>query len=157
MTETQIKIIKALRGGLPLSEEPFLEAARKAGLSQDELLARLQVWKDDGTIRRFGAMLHHHRAGCSVNAMGVWNVPDDRIEEFGRAASASRAVSHCYRRPRFAGFRHNLYTMIHGKSREDCEEAARRISERTGIADYELLYTTSEFKKAGPVYFESEV
>jgi len=156
MTETQIEIIKALQGGLPLSDEPFLEAAQKAGVPQDELLAQLRAWKDDGTIRRFGAMVRHHPAGYSVNAMGVWNVPDDRVEEFGRTAAASGAVSHCYQRPRFAGFRHNLYTMIHGKSREDCEEAARQISEQTGIADYELLYTTREFKKASPVYLISE-
>jgi len=157
MTETQIEIIKALQGGLPLSEEPFLEVAQKAGVPQDELLAQIKAWKDDGTIRRFGAMLRHHRAGYPVNAMGVWNVPDDRIEEFGRTAARSGAVTHCYQRPRFAGFRYNLYTMIHGRLREDCEKAARRISEQTGITDYALLYTTREFKKAGPVYFPSEV
>jgi len=157
MTETQIEIIKALQGGLPLSEEPFLEVARKAGVPQDELLAQIKAWKDDGTIRRFGAMLRHHRAGYPVNAMGVWNVPDDRIEEFGRTAAASEAVTHCYQRPRFANFRYNLYTMIHGRLREDCEKAARRISEQTGITDYALLYTTREFKKVGPVYFPSEV
>jgi len=156
MTETQIGIIKALQGGLPLCQEPFLEPAQKAGVSQDELLAQLQAWKADGTIRRFGAMLRHHRAGYSVNAMGVWNVPDDRVEDFGRAAARSRAVSHCYQRPRFIGFKYNLYTMIHGKSREECENAARRISEETGIADYALLYTTKEFKKARPVYFLCE-
>jgi len=63
------------------------------------------------------------------------------------------SVSHCYQRPSFEGFDCNLYTMIHGASREDCESAARRISERTGITDYTLLYTTAEFKKTSAVYF----
>jgi hypothetical protein len=62
-------------------------------------------------------------------------------------------VSHCYQRPRFAGFPYNLYTMIHGRSREECESAAGTISEQTGIADYALLYTTEEFKKTSPEYF----
>ena len=85
--------------------------------------------------------------------MGVWNVPDEQIETFGRKAASFSVVSHCYQRPRFAGFRFNLYTMIHGKSREDCEAAAREISARTGVTDYTLLYTTAEYKKSSPVYF----
>jgi DNA-binding Lrp family transcriptional regulator len=156
MNETQIRIIKALQDGLPLSEEPFLEVARKAGVSQEDLLTQLRVWKEDGTIRRFGAMLRHRQAGYTANAMGVWNVPDARIEAFGQAAAGFRAVSHCYRRPRFEGFRYNLYTMIHGRSKEECEEVARRISAETGITDYRLLYTTAEFKKSSPAYFAED-
>ena len=153
MTETQIRIIKALQDGLPLSPEPFKEIAGKAGVSEEELLAQIRAWKEDGTIRRFGAILRHREAGYTVNAMGVWNVPDNRIEDFARVAIAIPAVSHCYQRPRFGGFLYNLYTMTHGKSRADCESAARQIAEQTGIAEYTLLYTTAEFKKSSPVYF----
>lgn len=156
MTEIQIKIIKALQQGLPLSAEPFREVAEKAGVSVDQLLRQIQIWKDDGTIRRFGAILRHYRAGYSANAMGVWNVPDAQVEDFGQAASASKAVSHCYQRPRFQEFNYNLYTMIHGRCKEDCEAAAGKISAETGITDYALLYTTAEFNKSSPVYFANE-
>ncbi len=88
-----------------------------------------------------------------MNAMGAWDVPDDRTEQFGRLAASSKSVSHCYQRPRFNAFPYNLYTMIHGKSREECEAVARAISDETGITGYELLYTTTEFKKSSPVYF----
>ena len=153
MTDRQIAIIRALQDGLPLSNDPFEEVAQRAGVPVEELLAQIDAWKADGTIRRFGAILKHQRAGYPVNAMAVWNVPDDKIESFGRAAAGFPGVSHCYQRPRFEGFDYNLYTMIHGASREDCESAARRISEQTGIADYALLYTTTEFKKTSAVYF----
>ena len=153
MTDTQIKIVKALQDGLPLCEEPFREMAEKIGVSQEELLSQLQAWKAEGVIRRLGAILRHHRAGYSVNAMAVWSVPNDRIESFGCKAAGFRNVSHCYQRPKFDDFNYNLYTMIHGKSREDCEAAALEISEATGIDDYRLLYTTNEFKKSSPVYF----
>jgi DNA-binding Lrp family transcriptional regulator len=153
IADEQIRIVRALQEGLPLVEEPYRESAVRAGVSQDDLLEQIRAWKADGTIRRFGAILWHHRAGYSVNAMGVWNVPDDKVEDFGRRAAQSRTVSHCYQRPRFDGFKYNVYTMMHGKSREDCEEAARKISEQTGMTDYALLYTTAEFKKSSPVYF----
>lgn len=153
MDETQIRIIKALENGISIVEEPFAEIARAAGVTEEELLAQIETWKADGTIRRFGAILRHRQAGFIVNAMAVWNVPDEQVEDFGRTASEHHSVSHCYQRPRFEGFHYNLYTMIHGKAREECESAAQEISERTGITEYELLYTTAEFKKTAPVYF----
>ena len=153
MTDTEMRIIKALQRGISLMEEPFREIAQEAGVSEEELLAQVRAWKNDGIIRRFGAVLEHRRVGCSANAMGVWNVPDAEVQDFGRSAARFRAVSHCYQRPRFGGFRYNLYTMIHGRSREECEGLARRISERTGVGDYALLYTTAEFKKSSPAYF----
>ncbi len=153
MNEQQKRIIRALQAGLPISLEPYKEVAAGIGITEEELLEQIGQWKADGTIRRLGAILRHHDAGYSTNAMGVWNVPDDQVESFGAEASALPQVSHCYQRPRFADFRYNLYTMIHGKTRAECEEVARRISEQNGITEYKLLYTTAEFKKSSPVYF----
>ena len=81
MNETQIKTIRALQDGLPLSREPFAEIAKKIGISEEELLNQLGVWKADGTIRRFGAIVRHHDAGYSVNAMGVWTDPDEQVDD----------------------------------------------------------------------------
>ena len=156
MTDTRKRIVRVLQNGLPVTQEPFGEIAREVGISQDELLSQLRAWKSDGTIRRLGAILRHHRAGYSTNAMAVWDVPDAQIEAFGATASGFNCISHCYQRPRFDEFRYNLYTMIHGRSRDECESAARKLSERTGISDYALLYTTAEYKKSSPVYFADE-
>ncbi len=153
MTQTQISIIRALQDGLELSEEPFAQVAQRAGVCLEDLLAQLEEWRADGTIRRFGAILRHRRAGYESNAMGVWDVPEDKIESFASAAGVQRSVSHCYQRPRFDDFPYNLYTMIHGKCREDCEAVARDIAHQTGVSAYTLLYTTAEFKKSSPIYF----
>jgi DNA-binding Lrp family transcriptional regulator len=156
MTDKQVAIVRALQHGLPLCEEPFSEPAQIAGVDVDELLRQIELWKQDGTIRRFGAFLNHHKAGFKANAMGVWDVADDMVELFGRTAAQISAVSHCYERPRFEGFPYNVYTMIHGASRSDCELVAKTISEATGVTDYKLLYTTTEFKKSSPTYFREE-
>ncbi|MBP6965754.1 MAG: Lrp/AsnC family transcriptional regulator [Armatimonadetes bacterium] len=156
ISDLQRRIIRRIQGGLPLSERPFLAAAEEIGITEGELLAQIAEWKEDGTIRRFGAILKHADAGYAANAMGAWNVPDEDAERFGRTASSHKSVSHCYLRPRFEGFPYNLYTMIHGRSREECEVVAGTISEQTGVADYELLYTTAEYKKTSPVYFADD-
>lgn len=155
MTDTQIEIIKALKNGLPLSMEPYEEIAQQAGISTEKLLEQLQQWKADGTIRRFGAILRHHRAGYDANTMVVWDVSDDQVERFAEVAVSFKNVSHCYKRPRFGGFPYNLYTMIHGKCKDDCRAIAQSIADQTGTCDYSMLDTTAEFKKSSPVYFSS--
>lgn len=153
MTDEQIGIIKALQDSLEVCKRPFDDIAHRAGVSVDDLLAQIRQWQSAGTIRRFGAILRHHRAGYEANAMVVWNVPDNQIDDFAAIATGVKNVSHCYQRPRFPGFEYNIYTMIHGKSRDDCEAAALGISRLSGIEDYQMLYTTAEFKKSSPVYF----
>ena len=157
MDEKQVRIIRALQDGLPLSPKPFKEIADKAGVSEDELLARIRTWREDRTIRRFGAILRHHQAGITANVMVAWNVPEADVDEFAKTAGSVTAISHMYERPRFHGFDYNLYTMIHGRFRDECEETAKRISEQTGITEYALLYTTEEFKKSSPVYFADDM
>lgn len=145
-----------MQDGLPVSDEPFEDIARQVGISLDDLLEQLRQWQSDGTIRRFGAILRHHRAGYDANTMVAWDVPNDQIESFAAAAVSFQNVSHCYQRPRFAGFQYNLYTMVHGKCRNDCETIVRSIADQTGIRSYALLHTTAEFKKSSPVYFSSD-
>lgn len=151
--EFDIQLVKVLEEGIPLTERPFEEIARRVALSEEEVIRRINEWKANGTIRRFGAMVKHHRAGYLGNAMVVWNVPDEQVEGFAAKATEFSAVTHCYQRPRFSGFPYNIYTMIHGKSREECEFFARSISEATGILAYKILYTTIEYKKTSPMYF----
>lgn len=156
ISDLQRRIIRRIQSGLPLAERPFEAAAGEIGINEGELLAQIAGWKDDGTIRRFGAIIKHGDAGYAANALGAWDVPEQYVEAFGRTASSHRSVSHCYLRPRFDSFPYNLYTMIHGRSREECEVIAGTISEQTGVTAFELLYTTKEYKKTSPVYFSTD-
>ena len=88
--------------------------------------------------------------------MGVWAVPEDKAEEMGAKMAAFSQVSHCYQRPMLPGWPYNVYTMIHGKAREECERVAMLISHETGIGDYILLYSTRELKKVSMRYFTEE-
>ncbi|MBT4132192.1 MAG: Lrp/AsnC family transcriptional regulator, partial [Candidatus Marinimicrobia bacterium] len=45
-------LINMLQGGFPISENPYQEIANKVGISEDELLWRLEVMKTDGIYSR---------------------------------------------------------------------------------------------------------
>jgi len=147
------KIIAQIQGDIPVDPRPFAVMADRIGIREDQFISRLKNLIADGTIRRFGATLYHKEAGIRASAMAAWFVPEDRMEETGRALAQFKEVTHCYQRQPQKDWRYNLYTMIHGKSDEDCRAIAKRMSEQVGIKDYTLLFSKKEFKKTSMEYF----
>ena len=146
-------IIHYLQDDLPLTARPFDVIAGKVGISEEELLERIKLQKEQGILRRFGANLVHQLAGLKANAMVAWYVPEDKIDEIGPLMATFKEVSHCYQRRIQGKWKYNLFTMVHGKSKSDCQGTARRIAEKTGIKDYVLLLSLKEYKKTSPKYF----
>ena len=86
---------------------------------------------DRKLLRRVAAILFHRRAGFSANGMGVWRVPEDQILEAGTRMAAVRGISHCYQRPTYADWPYSVFTMAHGRSKEECDAILDAIAEST--------------------------
>lgn len=159
-------LVRLLQGDLPRSLAPFDDVVEEAGgkgcrLDVDEVIDKVRRWVDSGVIRRFGAVVRHRRLGFSHNAMGVWDIPDGQVELAGRIMASERMVSHCYARTRRPTWQPNVYSMIHGTSRESCEDCAGHIHARLREAGVDvqparLLYSTREFKKRSMRYLCEE-
>jgi DNA-binding Lrp family transcriptional regulator len=146
-------IIAAMQADLALTEEPYLKIAQSLGISQEELLTRLQGFLDSGKIRKLGAVLRHRKIGFSANALCVWAVPPERLDETGAKLAAEPYISHGYARESHPDWPYNLYTMLHAHSRAECEAVARELSKLIDITDYALLYSKKEWKKTSMRYF----
>ncbi len=153
LTELEKKVIACLQGSIPITERPYLEISRKIGVDEPTLLSTLKSLCDRGIIRRFGATIRHQKSGFLANAMGAWQVEEDRIDEVGRIMANFREVTHCYRRNPADGWPYNLYTMIHGSSEEDCHQIAMEMSEKAKVKKYTLLFSRKELKKTSMEYF----
>ncbi|SHJ67154.1 siroheme decarboxylase subunit beta [Desulfofundulus thermosubterraneus] len=154
LSQLDKEIIRALQEGLPLVSRPFLALAEKLGISEEELLVKVRDFVEQGIIRRFGAAVRHQDLGYVSNAMVVWQVPEERIEEVGRLMASFDEVSHCYQRPaRLPDWPYNLFTVVHGQTREECREIAARLSRASGVANYRLLFSIAELKKSSMKYF----
>jgi DNA-binding Lrp family transcriptional regulator len=154
-TELEAKVIRGLQRDLPVTARPFQEIAQELGLSEEELTAVIRSLMAQGYIRRFGATIRHRISGFQANAMAAWRVPEARVEEVGRQLAAFREVTHCYERQTHDVWPYNLYTMIHGRSQEECDAIAARMAAATGIHDYVLLFSDAELKKTTMRYFQS--
>jgi DNA-binding Lrp family transcriptional regulator len=156
LDEFDIAVIRELQGDMPVVPEPYQPTADALGLPVEQLLEHLEGMRERGALRRVAAILFHRRAGFSANGMGVWKVPEERIDEIGPRMAAYRGISHCYRRPTYPDWPYSVFTMAHGRSKEECDAVLDRIAEETGIQERAVLYSSTEFKKIRLLYFTDE-
>jgi DNA-binding Lrp family transcriptional regulator len=150
-------VIRATQGDLPVVSEPYAEAARELGMPVDKLVAHLEGMVERHLLRRVAAILFHRRAGFSANGMGVWRVPEDKVLEAGGKMAAFRGISHCYERPTYGDWPYQLFTMAHGRSKEECDAILDAVEAEVGcIEQRATLYSSTEFKKVRLLYFTED-
>ncbi|HEX3618703.1 MAG TPA: AsnC family transcriptional regulator [Solirubrobacteraceae bacterium] len=149
-------VIRATQGDLPVIPEPYAPAAAELRIPQEQLLEHMRGMVDRRLLRRVAAILFHRRAGYSANGMGVWKVPDERVLELGMEMSQFRGISHCYQRPTYADWPYSVFTMAHGRSKQECDAILDSIAARTGISERATLYSSTEFKKIRLLYFTND-
>ena len=132
LSDEDIDVIRATQGPMAVRCDAYVPAAEKLGVPVDEVLRRLESLRERGGLRRVAAILYHRRAGFSANGMGVWAVPDGEILDTGRRMAAFRGISHCYQRPTYADWPYSVFTMAHGRSKEECDAVLDAIAEQTG-------------------------
>ena len=132
--------------------DPYAALADELCVPVETLLDRLRYFREQGMLRRFGAVLRHQQAGFTANGLSVWAVAEEEIDRIGTQMAGVPEISHCYQRPALPGWPYTLYGMIHGHSRDECVAIAARVSAEIGITDYRILFSVREFKKTSMVY-----
>ena len=150
-----VAVIRALQGPMGAVTRPYDAAAAEVGVTTDALLEHLGGMRERKILRRVAAILFHRRAGFSANGMGVWRVPEDQVLETGAKMAAVRGISHCYQRPTYADWPYSVFTMAHGRSKEECDAILDSIADMTGLhgEDRATLYSSTEYKKIRLHYF----
>jgi len=141
--------------GLPLVARAFDAWADALQWPREQVLATLQRWLRQGTLRRFGVIVRHHEAGFAHNAMTVFDVPDELVDGCGAALAGQRGVTLAYRRERAEGWPFNLYCMVHGRDRVAVQAAIDTATLRCGLASHPraVLFSRRRFKQVGARYF----
>ncbi len=149
------RILSRLEDGLPLSSRPYLEMSEDVGCTESELIDVIEKFQSNGLIRRFGVVVKHRSLGYQSNAMVVWNVPDDKVDEVGQALANQQEVSLCYQRTRVENhWPYNLFTMIHGKERQQVVKTIDQFREQLNLSyDYDILFSQHCFSQHGARYF----
>ena len=153
LTPKYLEVIKKVQHDIEIVSEPFKKMVDELKLSYDEFFKILKELKEAGVMRRFASILNHRKAGFNANAMVVWDVDEKQGEKIGKSAAEFSAVSHCYLRPKYPNWPFNLFTMIHGKTKEETDKKIAQIASEISHKSKMHLYSSQEFKKVRIVYF----
>jgi siroheme decarboxylase len=156
--DLDVEVIRALQGPMAVVDRPYDAAAEQVGMTTEAFLDHLRAMVDRKLLRRVAAILFHRRAGFSANGMGVWRVPEDRALEAGRRMAAVRGISHCYQRPTYPDWPYSVFTMAHGRSKQECDAILDRIADEHDLHgdDRAVLYSSTEYKKVRLHYFTED-
>jgi len=119
----------------------------------------IQLMQEKGDIKRFGLVVRHRKLGYKSNAMVVWDIADDRVNELGQCFGQFEFVTLSYRRPRhLPDWPYNLFCMIHGQDREDVIKNLQFMIGKCDVegVKHELLFSNRCFKQRGAMYVHSE-
>jgi siroheme decarboxylase len=156
--DADVAVIRALQGPMEVVDRPYDAAAAEVGMEPKAFLEHLRGMVDRKLLRRVAAILYHRRAGFAANGMGVWRVPEEEILDTGRRMAAFRGISHCYQRPTYPDWPYSVFTMAHGRSKQECDAILDSIAKECEIAeaDRSTLYSSTEYKKVRLHYFTDD-
>ncbi len=155
VSEKQRKLVTAMQEGLPLTPRPYQKIGESIGMSEKDTIRLVRDCVHESLIKRFGVVVRHHELGFRENAMVVWDVPDNRVDEVGEWLGNQTGVTLCYRRPRRAPhWPYNLYCMIHGRNREAVRDRIETLRQSTklGGVSHAVLFSKRRFKQRGARY-----
>ncbi len=149
------QLVDLLQQGLPLVSRPYSLIGQQLSLSEDEVISRVSRLKQRGLISRLGVIVNHRQLGYKANAMVVFDVPDQIVDQTGEQLSQFAFVNLCYQRPRCGDqWPYNLYCMIHGKDKQKVLAQLSELIESCELHgfNYEVLFSRQCFKQRGALY-----
>ena len=140
MNELERTVINGLQGGFPICERPFLAAAERLGISEDELIDTLRGLLDQGVLSRFGPLYHAERLGGALS-LAALKVPEADFDRVAEQVNAFPEVAHNYARDHAL----NMWFVLATEKPERKAEVIRAIEAATGLPVHDMPKITEYF------------
>lgn len=141
MDDIDKKLLNILQKEFPITEQPFLTIAERCGISEDEALDRIGKMKEEGVIRRIGAIFSGDNLG-RVGVLCAARVPEEKLDGFVNAVNACSGVTHNYLR----NHDYNVWFTVNAENSRDIDGFLARLKTQTGITDIVGMRTVRTFK-----------
>jgi siroheme decarboxylase len=141
MDDTDKAILNRIQSDFPITSYPYQVIGDDLGISEIEVIDRLNRLKNIGFIRRIGGNFVPGMLGF-VSTLCAARVPEEKIEQFAQIVNQFSGVTHNYQRDS----RYNVWFTFIAPSREKILENLQLISRQTGIDEIIDLPATKVFK-----------
>ncbi len=126
------KILNIIQKDFPVVAEPFKAVAEKLGLGEAEVLRRIKNLKDEGIIRRIGAVFDSKKMGF-VSTLCAARVPEEKLKSFVEVVNRR---SHEY----------NVWFTFIAPDEKTLKRSLNEIQDKTGITDIISMSAARTFK-----------
>lgn len=122
------KLINHLQDGFPICKQPYLQVADELGLTEDDVLNRLEKLLENGTLTRFGALYHAEKMGGALT-LAALKVPDADFEKVTEIVNAFPEVAHNYQR----NHELNMWFVVATETPLQLDETLEKIEQQTDL------------------------
>jgi DNA-binding Lrp family transcriptional regulator len=141
MDDRDHKILNSIQTAFPLDPEPFKILAIQLGMTEEEAFQRVQKLREDGIIRRIGAVFDPRKMGFTSTLCAA-RVPEEKLKAFVEVINAYPGVTHNYRRSQ----NYNVWFTFIAPTENQLNRSLNEIREKTGITDILSVRATRTFK-----------
>jgi len=133
--QTDLAILNALQDDLPLVSRPWKAIAERLGITEPEIISRMNRLKDTGIIRGISPVLESRHLGLHAATLVALHVPEERVDEVAAIISSYAEVSHNFQRDHY----YSLWFTIAAQTEEGIRTVLDEILQRTGIPEPDVL------------------
>ncbi|WKJ89829.1 AsnC family transcriptional regulator [Methylomonas montana] len=133
MDDIDKTIINCLQQGFPICASPYRQVAEQLGITETDLLNRLQAMLADGVLSRFGPMYHAEQMGGALT-LAALKAPGARFDEVAEIVNAFPEVAHNYARNHAL----NMWFVLATEKPEQVQNVIAEIEKKTGLIVYNM-------------------
>lgn len=130
---TDAVLINFLQTEFPICDTPYLQVANALGLTEQEVLTRLQKLLETGVLTRFGALYHAEKIGGALT-LAALKVPEKDFEKVTAMVNAFPQVAHNYAR----NHELNMWFVVATETTAQLDETLAEIELQTGLKVFNM-------------------
>jgi len=120
-------LLNDFQHNFPMVAQPYAEIALRLGITETEVLKRLQDFVHGGLISRVGVVFRPHQVGAST--LAAMAVPADRLESVSQLVNGFDEVNHNYQR----AHHWNLWFVVTAGNEQRVNQVLREIELASGL------------------------
>ncbi|WP_340818972.1 AsnC family transcriptional regulator [Methanolobus sp. WCC4] len=133
LDDTDKTILNTIQFDFPLETEPYEKLGEELGISEDEVIERLERLHTEGAVRKIGPIINRKGVGGTSTLVAA-TVPEEKVDEVAGYINEYQEVSHNYHRPE----KFNIWFTISAPNRERIDTILKELKERTGLEFVDL-------------------
>ena len=134
-------LLNRIQTDFPIESRPYKVLAEQFGLTEDQVIGRIERLRENGVIRRIGGNFPAKKMGYTSTLCAA-RVPEDKFDNFVKVVNKYSEVTHNYRR----NHDFNVWFTFIAPSMEEIEKNLADIAQATGVDEIYNLPADKLFK-----------